>query len=324
MLSHFKGYMEALKPGLDQAFNRQISHFLDHMPLNEASLLKTALEAGKKIRGCLLCLISDTLGGSIESAMDRAVAVELIQAASLIHDDIVDHDTMRRRLPAAWTLEGTRRAVLLGDVIFAAAIGMANELGREDGLAISRAIAEISRGAFHEPLDPLMLAKALESNKLEDTLYEKIIHLKTAALFGAACRLGALGAEAVDAMGEKAYRYGSRIGEAYQIADDLQEIRQHLSTRSLRPEQLPALVPALLRFAKEIRPHLIPLLRTGSTLLEEDLLACFRAAEALMEVEIESRLKLAASELDGHFPQNAYGMLARRAPWDLIRMFNES
>jgi geranylgeranyl pyrophosphate synthase len=324
MPAHFKAYMEALKPGLEHAFNRQISLFLDHMPLHEASLLKTTLGAGKKIRGCLLCLISDTLGGSMESAMPRAVAVELIQAATLIHDDIVDHDTMRRRLPAAWTLEGPRRAVLLGDVIFAAAIGMANELGREDGLVVSRAIAEISRGAFHEPLDPLMLAKALESDKMDHTLYEKIIHLKTAALFGAACRLGAIGAEAADMLGEKAHRYGSRIGEAYQIADDLQEIRRHLSSRSLRPEQLAPLVPALLRFAQDIRPHIIPLLRAGSTMLEEDVLAWFRAAEALMEVEIDRRLKLAASEMDGHFPRNAYGSLARGAPWDLIRMFNES
>ncbi len=323
MPAHFKGYMETLKPRLDKAFDRQISLFLDHMPLNEADLLKTALEAGKKIRGCLLCLISDTLGGSTESAVARAVAVELIQAASLIHDDIVDRDTMRRRLPAAWTLEGTRRAVLLGDVIFAAAIGMASELGREDGLVVSRAIADISRGAFHEPLDPLAVTRSLGSYALDHTLYEKIIHLKTAALFGAASRLGAIGAEAEDALREKAYRYGSRIGEAYQIADDLQEIRQHLSTRSLRPEQLAVLVPVLLRFAKGIRPHIAPLLRTGSTLLEEDVLACFRAAEAPMEDEIERRLKLAVSELDGHFPQNAYGMLVRRAPWDLIGMFNE-
>ena len=198
MSSHFKGYMDALKPRLDHAFARQISLFLDQMALNEGTLLRATLEAGKKIRGCLLCLISETLGGSMESAIPRAVAVELIQAASLIHDDIVDQDTMRRRLPAAWTLEGARRAVLLGDVIFATAIGMANELSREDGLVVSRAIAEISRGAFHEPLDPLRLAEALESNRLDDTLYDRIIHLKTAALFGAACRLGAIGAEARD------------------------------------------------------------------------------------------------------------------------------
>jgi hypothetical protein len=292
--------------------------------LNEGTLLRATLEAGKKIRGCLLCLISETLGGSMESAMPRAVAVELIQAASLIHDDIVDQDTMRRRLPAAWTLEGARRAVLLGDVIFATAIGMANELSREDGLVVSRAIAEISRGAFHEPLDPLRLAEALESNRLDGTLYDRIIHLKTAALFGAACRLGAIGAEANDRLREKAHRYGSRIGEAYQIADDLQEIKRHLSTRSLRPEQMAALVPALLRFAKEMRPHMAPLLRQGSTPLKENVLACFRTAEALMEDEIERRLKWAVSEIEGHFPQHAYGALTRRAPWDLIGMFNAS
>lgn len=324
MISHFNGYIEALKPKLDHAFTRQISLFLEHMPLNEPALLRAALASGKKIRGCLLCLISDTLGGPIESAVTRAVAVELIHVASLIHDDIVDQDTMRRRLPAAWTLEGARRAVLIGDLIFANAICMANELGREDGLEVSRAIAEISRGAFHEPLDPLMLAEALESGSLDHMLYDRIIHLKTGALFGAACRLGAIGAEASATLRESAYRYGSHIGEAYQIADDLQEIRRHLSTRFLRPEQMAALVPAFLRFAKEMRPHMIGLLRQESTPLQEDVLAFFRAAEALMKDEIECRLQRAASEIEGHFPQNLYGALTRRAPWDLIGMFNES
>ena len=99
----------------------------------------------------------------------------------------------------------------------------------------SQAIAEISTGAFHEPLDPLPLAGALESHKLNGALYEKIIRLKTGILFGAACQMGAIAAGAKEARAESAFRYGVRIGEAYQIADDLKEVRDHLSSKSLPP-----------------------------------------------------------------------------------------
>jgi len=56
----------------------------------------------------------EALGGGLESAIPRAIAVEFIQAATLIHDDFVDQDTLRRNRPAVWTVEGARRAVLIG------------------------------------------------------------------------------------------------------------------------------------------------------------------------------------------------------------------
>jgi hypothetical protein len=269
-------------------------------------------------------MISASLGGTFESAIPRAMAVELIQTATLIHDDFVDQDTSRREMPAAWTIEGARRAVLLGDIIFATAINMMSELSREDGLVVSHAIAQVSRGAFLEPLDPLMLKRKIESNNWGGKLYEKIIRLKTGILFGAACQLGAIAAEANDELRGKCLRYGSRIGEAYQIADDIKEVKQHLLTRSIHSAQMAGLAPTFLYFVEEMRPYIPPILEGNCVDLNGPLLEYFRVAVELMENEIERRLKSAVTEIEHDFPNNEYGELTLSTPWDLIGMFNES
>ncbi|MFB0507375.1 MAG: polyprenyl synthetase family protein [Thermodesulfobacteriota bacterium] len=321
MVGRFQDYWERMKPRLDDAFERQLSMFLESTNMSDAAPLRATLEGGKKIRGCLLCMVSDTLGGVLESAIPRAVAVELIQTATLIHDDFVDQDTARRNRPAAWTLAGARRAVLLGDVIFARAIKMMNDLSREDGMVIAHAIAQVSRGAFYETLNPISLIGEIESNRLNGELYEKIIRLKTGTLFGAACQLGAIAAEAHAELSERFHRYGSRIGEAYQIADDLQEVKGHIFARSIRPDQIAVLTPTFLYFVKEMRPHIPRLLEGQCPDLDGVLLEYFRVAERLMESEIERRLLSAVSEIED-LQCNEYGELARTAPWDLIGMIS--
>jgi hypothetical protein len=269
-------------------------------------------------------MMGEALGGQLESTIPRAVAVELIQAATLIHDDFVDQDTLRRNKPAAWTLEGARRAVLIGDVIFATAIKMMNDLGWEDGSVVSDAIAQVSKGALHEPLNPLDVIRKIESDRMDHQWYDKIIHLKTGILFGTACRLGAIAASTDIRTRESSYRYGLRIGEAYQIADDMKEVKQHLSTRSIRPEQMASLVPAFLYFADGIRPRMVKILKGESPDVNDPVWDLFARASVLMEETIEGRLKSAVSEIQEDFATRQYKELVRTAPWDLVRLFNRS
>jgi hypothetical protein len=324
MFTCFQDYLETIKPGLDVAFKTELSNLLSNITLRDTASLMSAIEGGKKIRGCLSFIISDALGGDFESAIPRAIAVELIQAATLIHDDFVDQDAMRRNRPAVWTIEGARGAVLIGDVIFATAIKMMSELSREDGLAVSHAIAQVSKGALHEPLNPLGLVMEIESNRPIGQLYENIIHLKTGILFGTACHLGAIAAKANNELRKTSYRYGLRIGEAYQIADDVKEMKQHLLRQSIHPEQMAMLSPALLCFASEMR-SLIPIYLKGErTDLAGPVSGFFLTAVELMETEIELRLQAAVSEIEGNFPRNGYRELLRQAPRDILKMFNES
>jgi geranylgeranyl pyrophosphate synthase len=255
------------------------------------------------------------------AAIPRAVAIELIQAATLIHDDFVDQDTVRRNRPALWTQEGARRAVLIGDVIFASAISMMSELGRSDGLVVSRAIVQIAKGALHEPLDPPALVVKLESGGLPGEWYEHIIRLKTGILFGSACKLGAIAAEADEKVGEACYRFGLRLGEAYQIADDVKDVKEITSAGGMSVRQLVTLTPSLLHFAPERRADIAARLREGCTDGDDNLL--LDAAEA-MGHEIGQRLDRAAREIEGTFPETAYGPLMRRVASDVVGMFNDA
>ncbi len=319
-----RDYLEKLRPMLEDAFNKELSSLVGGIQARDMVSLMATLKAGKKIRGCLSCMVNEALGGVLDAAIPRATAVELIQAATLIHDDFVDQDKLRRNRPAVWTLEGARRAVLIGDVIFSTAIKMMNDFTRADSETIIQAIVQVSKGALREPLDPLALSREIEAKRVSSGLYMEIIRLKTGILFGTACKLGAIAAEASSELRKKAYLYGIRIGEAYQIADDVKEVEQHLSTRSIQPKQMAALSPAFLYFANEIPSSLLPLLRGESMHLTDPVLEFFGATVKLMENEIERLLQSAHSEIGHYFPDNGYGVLMREAPWDMIKIFRES
>jgi hypothetical protein len=324
MFQSFHQYWQSRRPMLDDALGEWLSALLGQIPSGESENLRASLNGGKKLRGILLGMITEDLGGEWESALPRAVAVELIQAATLIHDDFVDQDRMRRHMPAVWTLEGARRAVLLGDVIFAAAIHMMSEIGRDDGRVVSRAIAEISKGALMEPCDPAMLMEEITSGHLNGNLYEKIIHLKTGVLFEAACELGAISAGADPEIRKRCVRYGARIGEAYQMADDIEEIRKHLMSGSIHSHEMALLAPLILCFAKEARPYMEPLLTGGSFPVPQPLQQWLRFAMDRMEREIRRRLDLAADELRETLRGRKYGMLGLKAPVEILAMFNLS
>ena len=319
---NFKDYLEKRRPSIEESFRNTLSGLLQGPSWNDPPSLRKTLEAGKKIRGCLTCLINEGLGGDPASSLPRAVAVELVQAATLIHDDFVDQDRVRGCRPAVWTIEGPRRAILIGDVLFATAIANMSELSPEDGSAISRAIAQIAQGALREPLDPARLAQEILAGQMSGRLYNKIIHLKTATLFGTACYLGALAAEADDQGRRAAYSYGLKIGEAYQIADDLKEMRGHLASKSINPKQMAALAPALLHFTDDMG-RLFPEILNGRTSnWVGPVLDCLALAAERMEQEITRRLPAALSEnLSGH---KGYVDLITRTPGDIIRMFNEN
>jgi hypothetical protein len=324
MFDTFHQYCESRRPMLDEALDVRISALLRHVPTISGRDLRRALIGGKKLRGILLGLIAEVLGGDWDSALPRAVAVELIQAATLIHDDFVDQDRIRRHMPAVWTLEGARRAVLLGDVVFASAIHMMGEIGGEDGRVVSGAIAEISRGALMEPDDPTRLMEEMESGRLNRDCYEKIIHLKTAVLFAAACELGAISAEADEGVRKRCGRYGSHIGEAYQIADDVKEIRKHLANGCIHAHEMALLTPAVLCFAEEARPHVASILAGASLAVPQPLRRLLRCAEDRMQQEISHRLARAADELREVLEERRHGELGLKAPGDLLEMFNLS
>ncbi len=324
MFDHFRDYAKAVKPALDGAFTACLARLLGNGDQSLPQGARDLLAGGKKIRGTLVCLVNEVLGGALEDALPRAVAVELIQTATLIHDDFVDQHRSRRNLAALWTIEGGRRAVLLGDVIFASAIHMMSKIGRDDGLIVSGAIADVSMGAYREPPDPPSLLEDIRAGRIDASIYDKIIQLKTGVLFGAACQLGAAAAGSEEGLRQVWRNYGRKIGEAYQIADDLQDLERWLVSHSITPEDVAGLAPALLFFGGEDGPGIFDILCRDSTEWNGELERHLRTLVHSMKAERERRLQSALRGIKGNFMDTEIFRLACKTPWDIIRMFDET
>lgn len=320
--AEFDLYWRAVRARLDTELLRSIPKLFSGLSARQIDSVHTILAAGKRIRGGLVCLVNNALGGRIEHAIPRAVAIECIQAASLVHDDYVDEDTRRRNRPATWTVEGPRTAVLLGDLIFAVAIEKMMEIGRADGLVAVQAVATMARGACQEPIDALDLARAVAEGSYRSEVYNHIIHLKTGALFGAAAKLGAVAAKSSPAQRKVAFEWGARLGEAYQIADDLDEVLALDAHSENVAARMSRLAPLFLSLCQETNFQASHLLEGR----EADFREWFRNARSVMETrlrrEITVRLDLAAKAV-GDFPETLDTRMLRAAPSAIVGMQGE-
>ncbi len=173
---------------------------------------------GKRLRPALALLAGGATGAIGPSHLDLAVILELIHAATLVHDDILDGAEKRRGQPTANAKWGNAISVLLGDCLFAHALKLSTSF--QDGEVsrrIAHAASEVCSGEIIQTQRRFDL-------KLSVPDYYKIIEMKTAALFAAATELGAfINAAAPDVIG--ALRtFGLRLGTAYQIYDDVLDL----------------------------------------------------------------------------------------------------
>jgi heptaprenyl diphosphate synthase/octaprenyl-diphosphate synthase len=175
----------------------------------------TVAAGGKRLRAMLVLLAARLGSYDLERAARPAVAIELLHAASLVHDDLVDH-TLRRRgrvtVHARWD---RHVALMLGDYFFALAAG---ELAAETDPRIIRFYADAAQTVVEGELRPVTQLEPMDI-ALQQYFYKT--GAKTAALFEAACKAGmAVGGgttEQVAAMG----RFGADLGVAFQIIDDV-------------------------------------------------------------------------------------------------------
>jgi geranylgeranyl pyrophosphate synthase len=172
-----------------------------------AEIVKDIVAGGKRFRGCLCLLVCEALGGNKEMALDAAVALELLQAASLTHDDILDLDITRRGRPSVYIMHGLIKAILVPYIIVSYAREMLIKYGSEAVLTVERGIRKVATG---EVMDMLKTAP-----------YKVIIKAKTAEPFALSTVLGAIIADAEKEMIQIAYAYGINVGLAYQVMDDL-------------------------------------------------------------------------------------------------------
>ncbi|MBP5319292.1 MAG: polyprenyl synthetase family protein [Paludibacteraceae bacterium] len=179
-------------------------------------VLHVQASSGKQMRPLLVMLSAALLGGGSDSSYHAATAVELLHVASLMHDDVVDESAMRRGKPSVMAQFGNKVAVLGGDYFLSTSLSESVLTGRLDAVAV---ISELGQTLANGEL--LQLDCALRRNFSEE-VYFSVIHCKTAALFEACARLGAM--TSLGGTDEDANRlalFGERLGRCFQIKDDL-------------------------------------------------------------------------------------------------------
>jgi geranylgeranyl pyrophosphate synthase len=185
----------------------------------------TVTAGGKRLRPLLVVLAAESAGGpppstdGEERLMRAAVAVELVHSATLVHDDLIDGAQLRRGHPTVAAAAGRQVAVATGDLLFSRAFA---ELARNEDAGQLRALSDAS-SALAE--GELLQREDAYASQVAVERYLRRCELKTAALFEAACRLGALtalegSAELADALGA----FARGIGLAFQMLDDVLDV----------------------------------------------------------------------------------------------------
>lgn len=170
---------------------------------------------GKRLRPMLTLASAQLCGYQGERHLALATCVEFIHTATLLHDDVVDESDLRRGLATANALYGNKPSVLVGDFLFSRAFQLMVSDGSLEVLRIlSDASAIIAEGEVHQ------LLTSNDTTTTEEA-YLEVISSKTAALFAAACRIGAVVAERPESDAEALDRYGRSLGIAFQLVDDV-------------------------------------------------------------------------------------------------------
>ena len=184
---------------------------------------------GKRLRPALLLLASELCGYTGPRRVQVAAAVELLHTATLLHDDVVDLAQLRRGRPAANVVWGNRRAVLVGDFLYARASQMIVEDGDLEILWIfSNTIKLMAEGEL------LQLERSFDPTVTEQHYYG-VIDRKSAELISAACDAGAILGGVTRAERRRLADFGKQLGLAFQLRDDALDYEDREADLGKRP-----------------------------------------------------------------------------------------
>jgi octaprenyl-diphosphate synthase len=186
--------------------------------------LNYAIQGGKRVRPLIVLLSYDSVGAGnplTDNPMPAAIAVELLHTESIIHDDIIDSDDVRRDKSAFHQRFGVNPSILSADFVLGIILDIASQypdsrIGRE----LSKSVLRMSEGEYSE------YKVETTGNKITPEEYVAIISNKTASLFQSSARIGAMIAGAKQQTIESLSDFGLNLGIAYQMQDDLLDWNQ--------------------------------------------------------------------------------------------------
>ncbi len=214
MSNSLKNILSPLAADLERVDESIRSHLETGVSIIDGSVMHLFFAGGKKIRASLVLLSSGLWSDIPDGAVDLAAAVEIIHAASLIHDDIIDKSFLRRGDVSVPGKYGDKVAVLAGDYMYSAAVNIAVKNKNHRILdSIAAATKEMVKGELYQ-------IEYSNIDRITEEHYYSIIERKTGRLMATSCQIGGLKAGCSDAEGTALYEAGLNLGYAFQIVDD--------------------------------------------------------------------------------------------------------
>ena len=173
---------------------------------------------GKRLRPMLVVLAGQATAGSFGTTADHhqlAAIIEFIHTSTLLHDDVVDESDLRRGRSTANAIWGNAASVLVGDFLYSRSFQLMVELDR---MEVMQVLADTTNRIAEGEVLQLLHVRNPDT---DEAAYLRVIERKTAVLFAAGTRLGALASNADAATQQALYDYGMALGYAFQIADDV-------------------------------------------------------------------------------------------------------
>jgi len=211
-------FLDGVRIAIDAELQRRLQAPADDPGRLREAMFYAATGPGKRLRPALVIAAAEACGGTRFDALPAAVAIELLHAYTLVHDDLpaMDDDALRRGRPTVHVAFGEAIAILAGDGLLTEAFAALAELGPEAG----DAVALLARRAGATDLLAGQAIDLTAGKPASIAALERLHAAKTGALFAAAAELGAITAGASAETRDALARYGLCIGIAFQHADD--------------------------------------------------------------------------------------------------------
>lgn len=265
---------------------------------------------GKRLRPALLLLTCGALGFDGAQRFNLAAVVEFIHTATLLHDDVVDESTLRRGRATANESFGNPASVLVGDFLYSRAFQMMVDAGE---MRIMQILADATNVIAEGEVLQLM---NMHDAALDEAAYLRVIRSKTAKLFEASARLGAILARTAPEMEQACADYGQALGTAFQVIDDAldydgdsAEMGKNLGDDLREGKATLPLIVAMQRGTPEQRATVQRAIETGAATELEHIIAIVRDTGALDVTRAAAASEAArAVAAARRLPQNSFSV----------------
>jgi len=212
-------YLSTIRKPIEDEMNNFVELFKQSLSQGDGMLEQVLSHirqrGGKRMRPMLILLTAKNYGDVSSVTQNAALGLELLHTASLVHDDVVDESDQRRGQPSVNASYNNKVAVLVGDYILSTAL---LRVALSDNHEIVQELAELGRTLA---AGEILQLSNISNQDISEDVYYQVIDKKTAVLFEACCKLGAISVGASRDVIEKAAKFGHNIGMIFQIRDDI-------------------------------------------------------------------------------------------------------